>query len=237
MSRSNKHISTEELLFEYLEGNLRPEEENVLENRIAADPKLKNELDLWKTTFVNETTPVFRKKDALYRPVINAGRRKIGYAILFILVFSVIAIFWWSAHEPVSLLIEKPMSSDKMEIGTDTEPTGKNDASNFLPEIEEKTSEKNTEALHNSLLKVIYRPQMDTFNIAEINLKTFTRYSENSEIWEFNQIVGFEKDTSVLIQLHEGQKKKIKKKSLNRKIHWSDVKRAWRKETTVVPME
>lgn len=43
---------TDRLLFEYLEGELSPGQAKALEDRLAADPALRGELELWQASFV-----------------------------------------------------------------------------------------------------------------------------------------------------------------------------------------
>ena len=94
MSSSNRYINNDQLIFEYLEGNLRPEEKRVIEHRIKTDPEFKLQFELWQIAYVKEPLPAFNKKDTLYRPVPKAyGKRYILSILAFLLIIGGIGFF------------------------------------------------------------------------------------------------------------------------------------------------
>jgi hypothetical protein len=68
---------TDRLLFEYLEGELSPERAKALEERLAADPALRGELELWQASFVE---PDFYNTQALEKGLVKAPVKVPGSA-------------------------------------------------------------------------------------------------------------------------------------------------------------
>jgi hypothetical protein len=66
---------TERLLFEYLEGELSPERAKAVEERLAADPALRSELELWQASFVE---PDFYDTQALEEGLVKEPIKPYG---------------------------------------------------------------------------------------------------------------------------------------------------------------
>src|SRR5690554_5315354 len=94
MNSYDKYITHEQLIFEYLEGNLRPEEMKVVDHKIQKDPEFKLQFEIWQATYVKEPLPLYTKKTDLYRPIPKGfGKRNAAISLIVIVSIGIIGFF------------------------------------------------------------------------------------------------------------------------------------------------
>jgi hypothetical protein len=99
-------------LFDALEGNLSPEQEQMLEEFIAQNPEFELEQDAWSQTNYSAAPITFEPKSALYR------KRQFSYkhfaAAAIVLLLLAVKAFFFNQSSP-SLAIEKSSKSTRRE--------------------------------------------------------------------------------------------------------------------------
>lgn len=124
----------EELLFDYMEGNLLEGQRKQVEVLLSQDPALKAELMLWKETVVKEELPVSVPADHLYKPV-SFWRKPIISAVLLIGILSSVSLGFGYLWMDNQLVIDK-----KGQGVSEREIAGS--SAGIMPELNEKDNER-----------------------------------------------------------------------------------------------
>lgn len=254
MNRSN-HNFIDELLFNYLEGNLNPHEEKLLQERLIKDPNLNNQLELWQSAFVKEQRPVFYNKANLYRKPGGwyTGRILAGFSVLL-----VITGLWYFLPDTEPEVSGKPnsqLSQYELHPEQKVNESSTDNADAYLlisKEDELKASVKEPEFLkigaEKELNEIDPERKDDQVSIVEVepeitdsvenvdkpNIKQEAQQPESSS--EKPDSIKSSK-TKIARDKKQLRKKRRLRRRSRRRIRWEDVKRAWYNETTVVPME
>lgn len=256
MNRPHKHTTTDEILFDYLEGNLKPEEKKALEDKLNQDHAFSNQLALWQSAYVNERRPVFKNKDKLYRKTggWNTGRNFAGLSVL-LFIGGLCFLLFNKEPEPEIITNTRTENTDFLQVSNEEDlnlDTISHDSlisDSHVPltsgseskteitladkevEITQVFFDSDTSSIHNDPEGVI----LDTVwhlgaHVTEAEEKPDKVSIEKSG----SEKESFSKNSR---EKNQDRKKRKPNRKRRRRIRWEDVKRAWYNETTVVPMK
>lgn len=244
MNSYDKYITRDQLIFEYLEGNLRPEEKRIVEHNISNDPEFKLQFELWQAAFVKEDLPSFNKKAELYRPVPTGFSKRYTISTLVILITIGLIVFftfdqkdnqtqelsYGNIENPLKDTVTIQHNTDNLSLKKDNLPTSKSKLSlkkfENQPQIETEDVATTTlpELMQNSDESLIESPDLASMQLSNVE--------------SLSQTITVAPDSATRKTNKAETKKKLKKrKKYRRPIRWNDIKRAWYNDATVVPME
>lgn len=157
------------LLFEYLEGELAAEETKALEERLAKEPALQEELESWKASYVEQD---FYDTAGLEKRISSANRipGRFPFTIsLNIVVPALVAVLLSfmlltdERKEPTKVAAERNTPAARMEVSTE-ETEGSEEPAPVVADNAkaEKVTKPRTEANQDKVEKEdVYRPQQE----------------------------------------------------------------------------
>lgn len=235
MNSDDKHITRDQLIFEYLEGNLRPEEKQLVDHTIQNNPEFKLQFEMWQATYVKEPLPLFNKKTDLYRPNPNgSGKRYAAIGLTILVSIGIIGFFTIQQKD------KKAQTASVISINIQAiTPVEENSPKDKVSQKKKDKLAKDTH-WHSKIIK--NKPEvLSSIQLPKAEKDTLI----NSTNIPDSALISKAKPDSI-IQKHQQKPdsvsiknitKKAKAKKYRKRITWKDIKRAWHNEPTVVPMK
>jgi hypothetical protein len=233
MNSYDKHITSDQLIFEYLEGNLRPEEKKIIDHNIQNNPEFKLQFEMWQATYVKEPLPLFNKKANLHKPVPKGfGIRSASISLIMLASIGIIGFFIIQQKD------KKTQTSSVIPTYTQVIPPFVDSLSKDKINPKKNIKPANNTKLHSKVIKNTPKV-LSSEPSFEVGKDTFTHSTKNLDSVlipkaspdSINQKPTAKTD-SVSIKNITKKPKKYRKR-----IRWKDIKRAWYNEPTVVPMQ